>query len=237
LGKGYSAWRCLYVYKMKKEKEVFNIKIKKFYLGSQILKFELPARFVDTINEIYDNKINEMKPHNEYLAGKIEDEHEIDPLLPKEMKDNFLSMFKTYLIEVQRPHWECKLTSAWVNEMKEHEYNPMHHHTSKNSDLGLSSVLFLKLPDTYGREYSKEQLPANGRLEFVGGNQDLLGINNLKVLPEEGDFYVFPFTMLHGVYPFNGTKECRRSLSYNCDLIKPDNITKGLDRVVASMKG
>ena len=33
-----------------------------------------------------------------------------------------------------------------------------------------------------------------------------------------GDFYVFPYDMRHCVYPFNGTKETRRTLVCNVDV-------------------
>ena len=61
--------------------------------------------------------------------------------------------------------------------MRENEYNPFHYHTSKMTDLGLSSVLVLKRPESYGKEYSREEHPSNGYLEFVGGNQDPLGVS------------------------------------------------------------
>jgi hypothetical protein len=80
----------------------------------------------------------------------------------------------------------------------------------------------LKRPDTYGKEITNPEDPSNGWLELTGGNQDPLGIYNWKRDLEPGDFIVFPYTMLHGVYPFNGTDEARRTLSYNCDLIKPE---------------
>ena len=35
---------------------------------------------------------------------------------------------------------------------------------------------------------------------------------------QEGDFYIFPYDMRHCVYPFNGTKEKRRTLVCNCDV-------------------
>ena len=37
---------------------------------------------------------------------------------------------------------------------------------------------------------------------------------NMKI----GDFYVFPYDMRHCVYPFNGTKEVRRTLVCNVDV-------------------
>ena len=71
--------------------------------------------------------------------------------------------------------WHLSLETAWINDMRANEYNPFHYHTSPETDLGLSSVLVLKRPETYGKEYSREDTPANGHLEFTGGNQDPLG--------------------------------------------------------------
>ena len=113
------------------------------------------------------------------------------------------------------------LSNAWINDMKAGEYNPFHFHSSTISDVGLSSVLCLKIPDTYGVEYTKEDEPSNGWLEFNGGQQEPLSISLLRQNVQPGDLYVFPYTMLHGVYPFNGTDEVRRTLSFNCNLIKP----------------
>ena len=140
--------------------------------------FKSQGMFVDDINEIYDKHIKKLPHHNNKLAGKIVNEHTIDYLLTDAMKAEFKSMFKTYLIHAQKPYWDCKLTSAWVNEMKINEYNPFHYHTSQNTELGLSSVLMLKRPDTYGKEISRPEDPSNGWLELTGGNQDPLGVSN-----------------------------------------------------------
>ena len=131
-----------------------------------------------------------------------------------------------YLKSIQKPWWGISLSTAWINEMRAGEYNPFHYHTSKITDLGLSSVLVLKTPDTYGEEFSNPDDPSNGYLEFTGGNQDPLGVSQFRTNAQVGEFYVFPYTMLHGVYPFNGTEQTRRTLSYNCDLIKhtKDNV-------------
>ena len=37
----------------------------------------------------------------------------------------------------------------------------------------------------------------------------------LKITPEVGDFYFFPNYLMHTVYPFKGTNEERRSISFN----------------------
>ena len=128
-------------------------------------------------------------------------------------------MFRTYLVEVHKAQYQPKLKTAWVNEMRTNEYNPFHTHFGR-TDLGLSSVLPLKIPDSYGSEITRPDMPANGHLEFIGGNADLLGKNSLKTNVEEGQFYIFPYSLMHGVYPFYDTDEKRRTLSYNCDLTR-----------------
>jgi hypothetical protein len=200
---------------MKVDYNVFN-------LGTKVVRFKLPKDFVDSINQAYDNKSNELKPHNDQLAGKIADEKAIDEILTDEMKDSFQSLFQHYLTIVLNDEimWEPVLSQAWINEMKSGEYNPVHWHTSVKSEIGLSSVLMLKRPDWYGIEASREEAPANGWLEFTGGDQSLLSRSQVRVDAQVGEFYVFPYTLLHGVYPFNNTDQVRRTLSYNCDLIR-----------------
>tara|TARA_B110000091_G_scaffold74060_1_gene81564 strand:- start:123 stop:782 length:660 start_codon:yes stop_codon:yes gene_type:complete len=195
-------------------------------LGSMVLKFTLPMQIIDKINKSYDKRLSELPAHNTELAGKIAEEKLVDDLMTDDMKGLFVGCFQQYLKSIQKPLWAVSLNTAWINEMRANEYNPFHYHTSKITDLGLSSVLVLKTPDTYGEEFSNPDDPSNGYLEFTGGNQDPLGVSQFRTNAQVGEFYVFPYTMLHGVYPFNGTDQTRRTLSYNCDLIKPteDNV-------------
>ena len=52
--------------------------------------------------------------------------------------------------------YDLHLNSIWVNQMKEHEYNPVHIHRG-TLFTGLSSVMILSLPPTYGKEYSNDK--------------------------------------------------------------------------------
>ena len=190
-------------------------------LGSLILKFELPLTTIDAINKLYDENLRNLRPHNKQLAGKIKEENQVTDLLTEEMKQTFLACFGQYLKQIQKPFWGVSLAKAWINEMRSGEYNPFHYHVSELTDLGLSSVIVLKRPKTYGTEIVNPDDHTNGFLEFVGGNQDPLGLSQYRVDAQVGDFFIFPYTMLHGVYPFRETDEVRRTLSYNCDLLKP----------------
>jgi len=132
----------------------------------------------------------------------------------------FMWCFRQYLKISDSNDWDPFLKQVWVNEMRANEYNPIHFHTSKDTGVGLSSVLMLKRPDSYGVEASRAEEPANGWLSFAGGDQSLLSVSNVSVDAQVGDFFVFPYTLLHAVYPFNGTDEVRRTLAYNCDLMR-----------------
>ena len=195
-----------------------EIDVTKFGLGTFIVKFEMPTNFIDDINELYGGA-KDLPKHNQNLAGKIEDELKVSDILTDDMKNCFLACFRQYLQLIQKPFWHCELAGAWINDMKAGEYNPFHFHQSSLSYLGLSSVLVLQRPSTYGKEYSREESPSNGWLEFNGGQQDPLSIPQLRQDAQVGSLYIFPYTLLHGVYPFNGTDEIRRTLSYNCDLL------------------
>jgi hypothetical protein len=108
------------------------------------------------------------------------------------------------------------MNSIWINEMKEHEYNPVHVHQG-TLFTGLSSVMILKLPESYGVEYSSSENPQNGKLQILGSASGQFA--NIDYQPEtrERDFYIFPYDMRHCVYPFNG-QGLRRTLAANCDV-------------------
>ena len=197
-----------------------EITMRVYVLGSFVIKYNLPMKMIDEINKAYD-EANDLEKWNDRLAGKIAEENLVNDLMTDKMKEIFLGCFQAYMKHIQKPYWIPTLNTVWINEMRANEYNPFHYHTSEETDLGLSSVLVLKKPTTYGKEVTKPDDPCNGMLEFVGGQQDTLSIDQLRVNAQPGEFFVFPYTMLHGVYPFNGTEETRRTLSYNCDLLRP----------------
>ena len=200
--------------------ETQQIKKTPYVLGTFIIKYELPIKMIDDINTAYD-EAKDLEDWTSQLAGKIAEEKLVNSIMTEDMNTIFLNCFNEYIHHIQKPHWVPTLNTVWINEMRAGEYNPFHYHTSEKTDLGLSSVLVLKRPSTYGKEITKEHEPANGRLEFIGSSHDTLSIPQLRVDSQVGEFYVFPYNTQHGVYPFNGTDETRRTLSYNCDLLKP----------------
>ena len=198
------------------------------FLGQSILRYQVPYDIYHNINSIYEDKYSELKPANKQLVGKIEKEHSLfydgedSPRmtkhnhLPRNVLQWFGSKFNHYLEWNKIKRYKMHLNSVWVNQMFEHEYNPVHVHQG-SLYTGLSSVMILKLPQSFGVEYSASDAPQNGKLQILGsvGGQ----FANVDYQPEikERDFYIFPYDMRHTVYPFNGPGY-RRTLAANMDV-------------------
>ena len=128
----------------------------------------------------------------------------------------FIKMFKHYLAFNKIRDYETHLNSIWINEMKQHEYNPAHIHRGMLF-TGLSSVMILKLPSTYGKEYSAGHIQQNGRLQILGAANGQFAKIDYQPPMDLRDFYIFPYDMRHCVYPFNG-EGYRRTLAANMDV-------------------
>ena len=137
--------------------------------------------------------------------------------LPNDILRWFDSIFDHYRKCNKIGENKRSINSIWVNEMKAHEYNPVHIHQGKLY-TGLSSVMILKLPKETGIEYSAPDKPMNGRLRIIGAANGQFSKTDYSPDMRIGDFYVFPYDMRHCVYPFNGTKETRRTLVCNVDV-------------------
>ena len=206
-----------------------NPKFNFVFLGQSILKYEVPLDIFTTINSIYQNKFDTLDPANKQLVGKIQNEHSLfyggndeskmknHNKLTQDVIKYFMDMFRHYLNWNKITADELNLNSVWVNEMKEHEYNPVHIHRG-TLFTGLSSVMILKLPSTYGKEYSNDEVPQNGRLQILGSASGQFAKIDFQPKLKVRDFYIFPYDMRHCVYPFNSTKETRRTLAANCDV-------------------
>ena len=199
------------------------------YLGQTVLKYETPLEIFVGLNEIYEKRKKELPKANKQLVGKIEDEvslffdgppnDKINPhnFLPRDILQWFDSVFNHYLAWNKIGENKRHINSVWVNEMKAHEYNPIHIHQGMLY-TGLSSVMVMKLPSDTGIEYSAPEKPMNGRLQIIGAANGQFAKTDYSPNSKIGDFYVFPYDMRHCVYPYNGTKEKRRTLVCNVDV-------------------
>tara|TARA_R110002074_G_scaffold72632_2_gene167116 strand:+ start:691 stop:1338 length:648 start_codon:yes stop_codon:yes gene_type:complete len=204
------------------------MKFNAVFLGQSILKYQVPFDIYVVINQIYESKFKELKAANQQLVGKIQNEHSLfyngddqvkmqtHNLLPLTILKWFEECYRHYLDFNKIKPYKIHLNSIWVNEMKEHEYNPVHVHQG-NLSTGLSSVMILKLPQSFGVEYSSSENPQNGRLQILGSASGQFAKIDYQPEVASRDFYIFPYDMRHCVYPFNG-QGLRRTLAANCDV-------------------
>ena len=199
------------------------------FLGQSILKYQVPLEIFQSINSLYEENKNDLNPANKQLVGKIESEHSLyyggqdeskikkHNRLPLVVKNYFIQSFHHYLQWNKIREYELHLNSIWVNEMKANEYNPVHIHRGMLF-TGLSSVMILSLPSTYGKEYSNEEVPQNGKLQILGSASGQFAKIDYQPELKIRDFFIFPYDMRHCVYPFNSTNETRKTLAANCDV-------------------
>ena len=201
-------------------------------LGQTVLRYSVPTDIIAQLKNIYRDKCNEMPPANPQLIGKINNEKSffydwVDVPEKKIYPHNFLSeqiidfyykTFRHYLDWNRVKNYKCSLSSVWINKMTEHEYNPVHVHQG-SLFTGLSSVLILHIPESYGVEYSADDQPLNGQLMILGSASGQFA--NIDYQPyglKTGDLFVFPYDMRHCVYPFNGPGE-RLTIAANIDVL------------------
>jgi len=200
------------------------------FLGQSILRYQVPLDVFQSINFLYEKNVNTLYPANKQLVGKIEKEHSLfyggkdeskmknHNRLPLVVKNYIMMIFNHYLKWNKIIDYTAYLNSVWINEMKADEYNPVHIHRG-TLFTGLSSVMILNLPSTYGREYSNDEVPQNGKLQILGSASGQFAKIDYQPNLKIRDFYIFPYDIRHCVYPFNSTNETRRTLAANCDVL------------------
>ena len=208
-------------------------------LGQTVLKYQVPLDVFNTINTIYETKYPTLPPANKQLVGKIEKEHSLfyqGANTSKMHHHNMLTDNVLQWIDKVMGHYldfnkingyKKSLNSIWVNQMFQHEYNPVHVHQG-SLYTGLSSVMILKLPESFGVEYSSEHNPMNGKLQIMGSVSGQFATCDYSPNIKERDFYIFPYDVRHCVYPFNGPGY-RRTLSANMDVDYNPIMNRGRD--------
>ena len=197
-------------------------------LGQTVLKYQVPLDVSNIINDIYETKYSTLPPANKQLIGKIEKEHSLfyqgkdtskmhhHNMLPDNVLQWIDEAMGHYLDFNKIKGYTKSLNSIWVNQMFQHEYNPVHVHQG-SLYTGLSSVMILKLPESFGVEYSSKHNPMNGKLQIMGSASGQFATCDYSPNIEERNFYVFPYDVRHCVYPFNGPG-FRRTLAANMDV-------------------
>ncbi len=187
--------------------------------GPSIARVKMPNDLIDNLNKYVENIILDIKKSKDLdnggtLAGHVTQEFKLE--------ENFLSSsgFLKFLassvsrwikISENKEIKEFKMIKSWVVRQFQNEYNPVHWHGGHISGVG-----YLKVPSSLGNNPQKNKKNnQNGKIELLHGSKQFLSGSSLNITPEVGYFYFFPHYLMHAVYPFYGTDEERRSVSFN----------------------
>ena len=215
----------------KKEGEQFKMHFELLQPWSTfIMKTQLPPPILEKMiritDKIVDNATNE-KSHGNFLAGQIKDELYVDHdiLQKEEVMGFFLDVSRNFVIQqfcqsqpldsqkILNEEWYTQMLTMWVISQKDNEYNPVHIHT----ECALSTVMYLKIPEYLPSRKSHRN--DDGAIAFTGpaGKDRIWGNPNFTYQPQVGDFFIFPASQQHMVYPFRTAdgKGERRSVSFN----------------------
>tara|TARA_R100001509_G_scaffold163434_1_gene137933 strand:+ start:801 stop:1472 length:672 start_codon:yes stop_codon:yes gene_type:complete len=194
--------------------------------GKIIRKYELPYDEIDELNTLFEKEKDKLESFSKRLAGNIKTELKVNDLLTRTsiinsiykcMQDCTLQNSKLTHLPINESIKDYHISDAWINDMKDGEWNPPHiHHVDRLGPSGWSTVLFLRTPKMI-KEDEPHKKHLNGKLSFT----DERGENSITVDPKVGDFYIFGAGHQHFVMPLQleNKNEIRRSLSFNYKII------------------
>ena len=190
--------------------------------GPSVARFTMPAELINTLNEYTDKIISDEKKSKDQdagnkLAGQVTQEFDLDKkFIVSSGLLKFLGNSTTNWIKHSSSMEITKfnILASWVVRQFKNEYNPTHWHSGHISGVG-----YLKVPKTLGKTVqANKNTNLNGQLQLIHGSRQFLSQSTIDIVPKVGDFYFFPNYLMHTVYPFNGSKEERRSISFNADI-------------------
>ena len=187
--------------------------------GPIICKVTMPKEIIENLNNYVEETIKNQKKmseldHGKNLAGNVQQEFKLENKFIEASKWGvFLSNCAKAWIKqtLNQEITKFQLISSWIVRQFKNEYNPIHTHGGH-----LSGVGYLKVPENFGEYHQKTKINnQNGMLTLVHGSKTFMSDSTYTIEPKVGDFYFFPNYLMHAVYPFTGTDEERRSVSFN----------------------
>jgi uncharacterized protein (TIGR02466 family) len=203
------------------EMEIDNVQVVKPF-GPLIMLAQLPEGVIKKLNEVVD-VIKDKKDMGARLAGVIETESEIPHSMLEEKKvmNIFHALSRSYIEQAYlnaglQDQWNAmdiktQMQSIWSVSQYENEYNPQHNH----SHCQISAVLYLKIPAMKPRNIPNKPREKDGQIEFTFcTNESIFTTGSFVARPKPGMCLLFPNSLYHQVYPFQGSGE-RRSIAFN----------------------
>ena len=187
--------------------------------GPTIYKTRIPEKIINDLNNyidqvIIDEEKSKKLDHGIHLAGQVTQEFQLEQKFMKEVGwGDFLaqSTQKWIHLHERKNITKFNILHSWIVRQFKNEYNPTHWHGGHISGAG-----YLKIPSKVGKPIQKSKKDtANGKLQFIHGSRMFLSSSIFTISPKVGDFYLFPNYLMHQVFPFSGSDDERRSISFN----------------------
>ena len=198
-----------------------NFKVLKPF-GPSIVKIKMSNEMIEEINHyidtviLDDQKIKKLD-EGDKLIGKVQQEFlmEVDFMKKIKWAEFLASNVSSWAKEdLKKEIKNFQLIKSWVVRQFKNDYNPVHWHTGDISGVG-----YLKVPSHLGNtSQPNKKTNENGKLQLIYGSPNLLSKSTHLIKPEVGDFYLFPNYLMHTVFPFKGTDDERRSISFNATI-------------------
>ena len=203
-----------------------------------MIEAQLPSGLIRMVNDYIDRVRDTAGDHAPYLVGQIR-QNSRSAQLSLDLKEKEPGALASVIVDIANEyirqlglHAAITAHDMWSVHSYAGDYNPLHDHGG-NTPLGLSSILYLKVPPIIAEKPAVEHGVAprlnaasgncDGFTQFVWGATGMRDYSLLRpasqqyVKPEVGKLIIFPNWLLHRVEPFFGEGE-RRTLSCNMDV-------------------
>jgi hypothetical protein len=189
--------------------------------GPSIARVKIPNDLIEILNSHVDKIISDKKKTKDLdlgstLEGSVTQELKLEnDFITSSGYHKFLSdsVYTWIKLSENKEIKKFDLINSWIVRQFQNEYNPIHYHGGHVSGVG-----YLKLPKSLGKSPQNKKNNFNGKLDLVHGSRQFLSESSFVVTPEIGYFYFFPHYLMHTVYPFNGSQDERRSVSFNAKI-------------------
>ena len=190
--------------------------------GPSVMQSQIPEKLINDLNDYVDEIIKDQEKSNKLdfgnkLAGDVTQEFRLEKDFAKNVGwiDYLAKCVYSWIEkELNLKITKFELLESWIVRQFENEYNPVHYHSGHVSGAG-----YLKVPKNLGKfVQNKDKQFQGGDLNLIHGSRQFLSRSIFPIKPKVGDFYFFPNYLMHTVYPFNGTAEERRSISFNANI-------------------
>ena len=195
--------------------------------GPFVIKMKMPDYIIKKLKvEGKKAKVS----YNKSLAGQLD--HQF--LYPTNIQQWFYNEIQPVFQKYREGHCkfhgipelnvELQADDLWVNFMKPGDFNPKHTHGGT-----YSFVLFLDVPKKLQDEAKKfegtSSPPGSLIFEFTQQAKPKWATTGSSIVPETGDFYMFPAMLQHWVCPFK-SKVTRISVAGNLRIINRDKLPR-----------